>query len=132
MHVAIWVAAGSALGGMSRFGLSQAIQSRLATPFPVATLVINVVGSLIVGFVMRFALSSNTLSAEAQVFLTTGFCGGFTTFSAFSYETVRLLENGDYPRAGLYALASVVLSLIAVMVGFSLARGLLGARGLPS
>jgi len=126
--LAFWVAAGSALGGVIRFGLTHAIQSRLLTPFPAATLSINVIGSLILGFVMRIALSSTALSVETQLFLTTGFCGGFTTFSTFSYETIRLLEDGDYRRAGLYALASVVLSLIGVLVGFSLARGLLAAR----
>src|SRR5215217_258087 len=124
----LWVGAGSALGGMSRFGLSHAIQSRLITPFPVATLLINAVGSLILGFVVRVALGSTVLTSEAQLFLTTGFCGGFTTFSTFSYETVRLLEDGDYRRAGLYALASVVLSLIGVLVGFSMARLMLGSR----
>ena len=128
LALAFWVAAGSALGGVTRSGLTHAIQSRLLTPFPAATLSINVIGSLILGFVMRIALNSTALSVETQLFLTAGFCGGFTTFSTFSYETLRLLEDGDYRRAGLYVLASVALSLIGVLVGFSLARALLAAR----
>lgn len=124
----LWVGAGSALGGMSRYALTLALQSRTASPFPIATLGINVTGSLILGFVMRIALDSTALSQEAQVFLTTGFCGGYTTFSTFSFETARLLEIGDYRRAGVYMVASVVLSVAGAFGGFALARMFLAAR----
>ena len=124
----LWAGAGSALGGMSRFALTRAIQSRLATPFPVATFLINASGSLLLGFLMQIAMESTALGAEAAVFLTTGFCGGYTTFSTFSYETVRLLQDGDYRRAAIYAAASVVLALTAVFIGMALARALLAAR----
>jgi CrcB protein len=124
----LWVGAGSAIGGMSRYVLTHLVQSRLTTPFPWATLGINVSGSLAVGFVMSFVLESTALSQEAALFLTVGFCGGFTTFSTFSYETVRLLEVGDYRRATAYAISSVVLSLAGAFGGFALARALLAAR----
>jgi fluoride exporter len=124
----LWVGAGSALGGMSRYALTHLIQSRLTTPFPVATLGINVVGSLVLAFVVRLATESAGMNPEVQVFLTSGFCGGFTTFSTFSYETARLLETGDYMRASLYVAASVLLSLAAAFAGFALARSYLAAR----
>lgn len=124
----LWVGAGSALGGMSRYALTLAVQSRVTTPFPIATLGINVSGSLILGFIMRLALNSTALTQEAQLFLATGFCGGYTTFSTFSFETARLFEIGDYRRAGMYAVASVVLSLAGTFGGFALARAVLAAR----
>ena len=124
----LWIGAGSALGGMSRYALTVAVQSRLTTPFPVATLGINISGSLVLAFVMGIALNSTALSQEVQLFLTTGFCGGFTTFSTFSYETARLVEIGDYRRAGVYAVASVILSLAGTFAGFAIARAMLAAR----
>jgi len=93
MPLALYVAAGSAIGGVARYLLSLAIQQRATTPFPVGTLVINVTGSLLLGFLLRYATASSTMSPEARALLTTGFCGGYTTFSTFSYETVALFEG---------------------------------------
>jgi len=123
-----YVAAGGALGSATRYLLGTAIQERTTTSFPVGTLVINVSGSLLLGFVARYAFGAATVSPEIRVFLTTGFCGGYTTFSAFSYETVRLFEEGDHGRALLYVALSVVLSIVGMWLGFSLARALLGTR----
>ena len=118
----IWfVAAGSALGGVLRYLVGIFVQSRVATPFPVGTLLINVTGSLILGFLLRWTFSSTTISPEVRAMLTIGFCGGFTTFSAFSIETVRLLQSNDYGRAAGYVGASVALSILATMCGIALA-----------
>jgi len=128
LSLVLYVGIGGALGSMSRFGLTYMIQSRQLSPFPVATLLINVTGSLLLGFIMRYATDSTALSAEVRLLLTSGFCGGYTTFSTFSYETAKLYEDGDYRRAALYAALSVVLSLAGTFAGFSLARGALAAR----
>ena len=124
MNLVWYVALGSAVGGASRFALSSVIQQRAGT-FPVGTLVINITGSLVLGFVMRYALGSTSVSAETRALLTTGFCGGYTTFSTFSYESVALLDAGEYWRAGLYVVLSVALSLAATVVGLTAARHVL-------
>lgn len=128
MNLLWYVALGSAIGGASRYALTLFIQQRSATPFPVGTLVVNVTGSLVLGFVLRYALGSPAVSAEVRALLTTGFCGGYTTFSTFSYETVALIEDGDYRRAALYIAGSLVLSLVAAFVGIMAAGEVLGAR----
>lgn len=121
------VAVGAALGGLARHYLSVAVQNRMGTGFPVGTLIINVTGSFLIGVFMRYAIQSGT-SEEVRLLLTSGFCGGYTTFSTFSYETVTLLENGKYARAGLYVGASVLLALAATALGFTLAQRLLVLR----
>jgi CrcB protein len=124
----IWyVAAGSALGGTTRYLLGSLLQQRLGGEFPLGTLVINVTGSLLLGFLMRYALATPAVSPELRGLLTTGFCAGYTTFSTFSYETATLLEDGDYRRAALYVLLSLLLSLAAMLLGFAAARRLLAA-----
>jgi CrcB protein len=128
LSLVLYVGLGGALGSVSRFALTYMIQSRQLSLFPVATLLINVSGSLLLGFIMRYATDSTLLSAEVRLLLTTGFCGGYTTFSTFSYETAKLYEDGDYRRAALYAALSVVLSLAGMFAGFSLARMALAAR----
>jgi CrcB protein len=122
------VAIGAALGGVARYYLASAIQQRVGPTFPWGTLVINVSGSLLLGMLMRYALATPTVSVELRALLTTGFCGGYTTFSTYSYETAALLEDGQYGRAGTYALASVVLALVATFAGFVLARELIALR----
>ncbi len=117
----IWlVGLGSALGGMARFLVGGWLE-RSSTSFPWATLLINVTGSFLLGWIMRYSLSV-PVRREVLVFLTIGVCGGYTTFSTFSYETLNLLRDAQYARAGGYALASMVLSLTAVLAGFTLAR----------
>jgi fluoride exporter len=127
MNLIWYVAAGSAVGGAARFALSSFIQQRAGT-FPVGTLIVNITGSLILGFLMRYALGSTSVSAETRALLTTGFCGGYTTFSTFSYETVTLIQDGDYRRAATYVMVSVVVSLVAALVGIAAANQLLAAR----
>lgn len=122
------VAVGAAAGGVSRYYLSVAVQQRLGATFPWGTLLINVTGSLLLGFLMRYALATPSVTAEMRLLLTTGFCGGYTTFSTFSYETAMLLEDGQYERAAAYALASVLVALLATFCGFILARELIAFR----
>jgi len=124
-----FVGLGSALGGIARYLLSAAIQHRTSSAFPSGTLVINITGSLLLGFLVRYALATPSISTEVRALLTTGFCGGYTTFSTYSFETATLLEDGDYRRAALYAAASVALALAGTFAGFSAARELLALRG---
>jgi CrcB protein len=125
----VWaIAIGAAVGGVSRYYLTGAIQQRLGVTFPWGTLVINVTGSLLLGFNIRYALASPAISVEVRALLTTGFCGGYTTFSTYSFETATLIEEGQYGRAGAYALGSMILALVATFCGFLLARELLAFR----
>jgi CrcB protein len=126
--LALYVAFGGAIGSVSRYALTLAIQSRMTSTFPAATLVINLTGSLLLGFISQLAMESMAINDELRVLLTVGFCGGYTTFSTFSYETARLMQDGDYRRAALYVASSVILALAGTFAGFALARALLAAR----
>jgi CrcB protein len=96
----------------------------LSTGFPVGTLVVNVAGSFLIGALLQWGGGAGILSTEWRLFLATGFCGGFTTFSAFSFETITLVQAGRAPVAATYVLASVVLSIAACLGGFYLARSI--------
>jgi CrcB protein len=121
----IWyVALGSAAGGVLRYLLGGWIQQRSGSSFPWQTLFINVSGSFLLGLLQRYALESTAVSPEVRTMLTIGFCGGYTTFSTFSFETVRLLEEGDWTRAALYVAASVMLCVAAALLGIAAAREL--------
>ena len=123
-----YVGIGAAIGGMSRFLLAAFIQQRAGADFPLGTLLINITGSFLLGFIMRYALQATTLSPEIRALLTTGFCGGYTTFSTFSYETALLLEDGEYGRAALYVGTSVTIALLFTFLGFAVAQRLLAVR----
>jgi CrcB protein len=124
-----YVAIGSAIGGVSRYLLGGLVQRLADTTFPAGTLLINVTGSLLLGLIVRYAVETSTITPEIRALLTIGFCGGYTTFSTFSYEAVALLEDGQWSRAGFYVSASVLLSLFGTLVGFALARELVSLRG---
>jgi CrcB protein len=125
----IWyIALGSALGGVTRYALGGWVQRLAGTPFPVGTLVVNGSGSFLLGLLLRYALETPAISPEVRALLTIGFCGGYTTFSTFSYETLTLLEDAEYLRAGWYVGASIVVSLVGVFAGSVLARELLALR----
>jgi CrcB protein len=125
----VWyVILGSAVGGGARFLLGSFIQARAGAAFPVGTLLINVGGSFLVGFLLRYSMDSAAINPHVRALLTTGFCGGFTTFSTFSWETIRLIEDGDYSRAAAYMLLSVVLSLAGAFMGVGVAREGLALR----
>jgi CrcB protein len=126
----IWwyVALGSAVGGVARFALSVLVQQRAGPSFPVGTLVVNISGSFVLGLVLRYALGTQSITPEVRALLTTGFCGGYTTFSTFTYDTMLLLEDGQTSRAGLYVLLSVGLSLAGAWLGILGARALLAMR----
>lgn len=124
-----YIAAGSAVGGVSRYLLGGVIQRLLDTTFPAGTLIINVTGSFLLGVIIRIAMDTPWISPEVRAFLTIGVCGGYTTFSTFSYESVAMLADGEWTRAALYVVASVGLSLLAAFLGLAAARAAMAVRG---
>lgn len=125
MQSFILVGVGGAMGAMARFGAGKLIGQVWPGSFPLATLLINILGStlmgLLVGLLARFAPSWNE---TARLFAAVGVLGGFTTFSAFSLETVMLIERGDMLWAGAYVLLSVVVCLAGLYLGLLVTRGL--------
>ena len=119
------IALGGVAGTLSRYGLEGWIQSRTATGFPLGTLIVNLSGSLLLGFIVRIATGTALVAPDIRAALTIGFCGAFTTMSTFSYESVALLSDGDYLRAALYMSATIVGCVVAVILGTALANKLL-------
>jgi CrcB protein len=124
-----YIAAGSAAGGVSRFLLTSLVQQRFGGTFPSGTLIVNITGSFILGFIVRYALATPAITPELRALLTIGFCGGYTTFSTYSFETATLIEDAQYERAAVYAGLSVLLALAGTFAGFVAARELLAIRG---
>ena len=121
----LYIALGGIAGTVSRYGLEGWIQSRTATGFPLGTLTVNVTGSLLLGFIIRVATGTALISPDIRAAVTIGFCGAFTTMSTFSYESVALLNDGDYVRAALYMSATIAGCVGAVMLGAALGNKLL-------
>jgi fluoride exporter len=124
-----WVCLGSALGGGARYLVSLAALSALGTSFPWGTLVVNVVGSYLIGFIMHVALETTLIPPTLRIFLTTGVMGGLTTYSAFNYETLKLASEGDWPRAALNVGVTLAACLAAGLLGLASARSLVLAFG---
>ncbi len=124
MNLWLVIAAGGALGAVTRYAASTAIYAWLGRGFPYGTLFVNVAGSLLMGFLFVWLLERMTLSAEWRAMILVGFLGSFTTFSTFSMETLSLLEQADYFKAAGNVLVSVVLCLLACWIGILVARSL--------
>ena len=116
----LYLAAGGVAGTLARYGLGKWIPTFAGTSFPWHTLAINLTGSFVLGFAMR-AAEAWPVSPEARGMVTVGFCGAFTTFSTFTFEAVTLMQEGEWARAGLYAVGSVLAGLAAVLAGMALA-----------
>jgi len=124
------VGIGSCLGGMARFGCTNWATERWGTAFPWGTLLVNGVGSLLIGVLAALLAPEGrwVLPLPARELLLVGLLGGYTTFSAFSLQTFALLVEGDWAKAGLNVLLSVALCLIAVALGYFLAHSLNALR----
>ncbi len=116
------VGIGSFFGGSLRYVISKMIQSYAVIAFPFGTLAVNVLGCLIIGFLSGLNWSGGLMSQSARLLLTTGFCGGFTTFSTFINEGSALMKDGQYACMMLYLFGSLALGLIAVLAGHQLAK----------
>lgn len=115
----LWVALGSALGGVGRYWLSGLIARSIGEVFPWGTVFVNVTGSFVIGFVAFLTAADGRfiVHPDVRIFILVGLCGGYTTFSSFSLQTLMLLRDGDVVRAGLNIAGSVVLCLGAVWLG---------------
>jgi CrcB protein len=125
-----WIALGSALGGMARYGCSGLVAGRYGEQFPWGTLVVNVAGSFVIGFFAASAGHDGRLGdPTVDLFVTVGLCGGYTTFSSFSLQTLNLARDGEWAGVVANVVLSVVLCFIAVVLGMVGARALLGLGG---
>lgn len=124
MQVILLIALFGALGCLTRYFLSGWVYKLFGTGFPSGTLAVNIVGAFCIGLVMEFAIRSTLVSPSLRIGLTIGFLGGLTTFSTFSYETFRLLEEGEFLIATANALLSVVACLLFTWLGIITAKAL--------
>ena len=124
MRLAAYIAAFGALGCLARYWLSGWVYGLLGRGFPYGTFVVNVVGAFLIGLIMEFGLRSALLSQELRAGLAIGFLGGLTTFSTFSYETFRLIEEAQFAPALANVLASTAACLFFTFVGIVTARQL--------
>jgi CrcB protein len=117
LKILLIIGTGSFLGGVSRFLTSRYIQNNFISAFPYGTFVVNILGCFLIGLIYGLSEKGNIISAEWRMFLTVGFCGGFTTFSTFASENISLLRDGDFFYFALYTSLSVFLGLLAVYFG---------------
>lgn len=130
MSLYLWIAAGSALGGMARFALAGFIGNHLGPSFPWGTLFVNIAGSFAIGFIATLTQPTEPVLPEpaTRFFVITGILGGFTTYSAFSWQTLALAREGDWLKAGSYATGTFVFCFIAVWLGYVCAAWLNSLR----
>jgi CrcB protein len=117
LRIILLIGAGGFLGSVARFFTSKYIQQLFPFSFPIGTLFVNILGSLMLGVIYGLLDRGELLSNEMRLFLTVGFCGGFTTFSTFVYENASLLKDGNFVQSALYAGLSLFVGLIALYIG---------------
>ena len=115
----LFVALGGFVGAPSRYLIDRAVNNRVESDLPWGTFLVNISGSFVLGLLTGLSLS-NHLSSVAKALLGTGFCGAYTTFSTFTFETVRLIEVGQYLEATLNAVVSLVVGLVGASVGLAI------------
>ena len=111
-----------AIGTLARYGLQGLVQTRMGTTFPYGTLLINLTGCLLLGFIGQLTLNRMLISSDLRIAIAVGFFGGYTTFSSFGWETAKMLEDGEWLRATTYVSASVIAGLLLSVVGIRLAN----------
>ena len=132
----LYVALGSAAGGLARVLAGVWLQERLgrivphagAKPFPIGTLLVNITGSFVIGMLIVLLARRTSNATMLHSLLVLGFCGGYTTFSTFSADTMALIESGASSLAAMNVIASVVLALLATLAGAALGRTLMPVR----
>jgi CrcB protein len=131
LESSLWIALGGAIGSVMRFWLAELVGRFVESPFPWATVITNITGSFVIGFYATLTGPEGRLLATpvARQFVMVGICGGYTTFSAFSLQTLTLAQDGDWLRAGANIGVSVVLCLAAVWLGHVAAAAINALRG---
>jgi fluoride exporter len=126
MESYLWVAIGSALGGVARYWCSGVAARLFGETFPWGTVIVNIVGSFVIGFFATLTGPDGRVYASSVVrqFVMLGICGGYTTFSSFSLQTLNLVNDGEWFRAGGNVVVSLVCCMVAVWIGHVLASGL--------
>jgi fluoride exporter len=114
------VVLGGGFGSIARYLLSYFLTKNNATHFPWATFIANSIGCLIIGLLFGYIQKNNLQNETLKLLLITGFCGGFTTFSTFSLENIQFIQNQNYNLAIIYTLASILVGLLAVIIGFKI------------
>ncbi len=122
----LWICCGGAVGTGARYLVSGWSLKLFGPSFPYGTLTVNLLGSLLLGALMHIGTSTEAMSPAMRLALTTGAMGGFTTYSTFSYETMRLMQDGAWGSAALNVVVTVVACLLASFLGFGLARWWVG------
>lgn len=122
----IYIAVAGGLGAIGRYYMAGLTHRVLGDGFPYGTLIVNVAGSFLLGFVVQVGMSTDILPRSLRLAITFGFLGAFTTFSAFSYETFGYIEDGSWMMVGVNVLANVLPAIIAVFLGVLLGRTMLG------
>lgn len=123
MKYALLVFIGGGLGSLFRYAFEK-IFKIFSTVYPINTFIVNIIGCILVGFLIGYSLKSNTTNESQNLLLITGFCGGFTTFSAFAAENYMFLKSGDYMYFFSYVMASIVLGIIGVLAGILISKQL--------
>ncbi|MCS6839549.1 MAG: fluoride efflux transporter CrcB [Roseiflexus sp.] len=118
----IAIAVGAAIGANLRYGLSLWAAQRWGASFPYGTLIVNVIGSFLIGLVLALATTRLTLSEPVRLLIVTGLLGGFTTFSSLSFEAYSLIMSGSWQAAGIYLAGSFGLGMAGVFLGAGVAR----------
>ena len=121
MKYALLVFVGGGFGSVLRYFISKWLNT-VESSLPYGTLTVNVLGSLLIGVIIGYFVEGTNVSEEQTLLLATGFCGGFTTFSAFAYEHHLFLKSGDYINFALYTLGSLILGISAIFIGLYLSR----------
>lgn len=111
-----------AIGTLARYGLQGLVQTRMVTTFPYGTLLINLSGCLLLGFIGQLTLNRMLISSDMRIAIAVGLFGGYTTFSSFGWETAKMLEDGEWLRATTYVGASVIAGLLLSVAGIRLAN----------
>lgn len=114
---------GGGIGSATRFGIGRLLKNTIGT-FPIGTFFVNIVGCLLIGVLMGWGLKNQNINENQTLLLITGFCGGFTTFSAFAAENQFFLKNGEFTQFFTYTLASLILGILAVIFGLFISKHL--------
>jgi len=117
----LWIGLGGAVGSVLRYLIGGIVQRSVGMAFPAGTLAVNVAGCFLIGILAQHYMNMQT-SPQMRAALITGFCGGFTTFSAFSLETVGLLRGGEYGKTAAYLVLSMTLCILATISGMAAAK----------
>jgi CrcB protein len=131
MQLYFWIAVGGALGSITRFAVSGIVAQSFGETFPWGTFAVNVIGSFAIGFFATLTAPDGRvfLSSVPRQFFMTGFCGGFTTFSSFSLQTLALAQDREWLRAGANSVLSLICCLVAVWLGYVAASAINYTKG---